>query len=90
MDEIKLGQQQARGVKAQELLDSDSLKEVFKYLTDEYLNAWRNTRVRDTEVREKLWQAIHIVGLVQNHLEKWAVDGRIATKDLASIKYLKR
>jgi hypothetical protein len=64
--------------------------EAFTYLNDEYLRAWRNTRVKDTEAREKLWQAIHIVQLVHDHLNKWAIDGRIASKDLASIKYLKR
>ena len=90
MDEYELGRQQERGARAQELLNSDILKEAFVYLNDEYLRAWRNTRVRDTEAREKLWQAIHIVQLVQDHLGKWAVDGRIATKDLAQIKYLKR
>jgi hypothetical protein len=90
MDEYELGRQQQRGVKAQELLNSDILKEAFTYLNDEYLRAWRNTRVKDTEPREKLWQAIHIVQLVHDHLNKWAIDGRIATKDLASIKYLKR
>ena len=90
MDEFELGRQQERGARAQELLKSDILKEAFVYLNDEYLRAWRNTRVRDTEAREKLWQAIHIVQLVQDHLSKWAVDGRIATKDLAQVKYLKR
>jgi len=90
MDEIELSKQQLRGTRSQELLNSETLKAAFAYLNDEYLKAWRNTRVRDTEAREKLWQAIHIVQLVQDHLGKWVIDGRIATKDLASIKYLKR
>lgn len=90
MDEIKLGQQQAKGARAYDLLSNDLLKEVFSYLETEYLKAWRNTRVKDTESREKLWQAVHIVNLVQDHLKKFVVDGRIATKDLAQVKYLKR
>ena len=90
MDEIKLGQLQGRGAAAAQLLESEMLKEVFAYLETEYLNAWRKTRVKDTDAREKLWQAIQIVGLVQEQLKKWVVDGRIASKDLANVKYLKR
>ena len=90
MDEIKLGQLQGRGAAAAQLLESEMLKEVFAYLENEYLDAWKKTRVKDTESREKLWQAIQIVGLVQEQLKKWVVDGRIASKDLANIKYLKR
>ena len=90
MDEIKLGQQQGRGAAAESLLQSDLLREVFSYLETEYLNAWRNTRVADTQAREKLWQAVHIVNLVQDHLKKYVSDGKIASKDLANIKYLKR
>ena len=90
MDEIKLGQQQGRGAAAESLLQSDLLREVFSYLETEYLKAWRNTRVVDTEAREKLWQAVHIVNLVQDHLKKYVSDGKIASKDLANIKYLKR
>ncbi len=90
MDEFKAGAVQQKGVRAQELLNNDLLQEVFTYLETEYLTAWRRTRVRDTEAREKLWQAVQIVGLVQDNLKKFIVDGRIATRDLASIKYLKR
>lgn len=90
MDEIELGKKQGRGAAAAALLESPLLAETFGYLEAEYLQAWRNTRVRDTEAREKLWQAIHIVGKVREQLVKYVVDGRIATKDLAQIKYLKR
>ena len=90
MDEIKLGQQQGRGAAAESLLQSDLLRQVFLSLEQEYMTAWRNTRVADTQAREKLWQAVHIVNLVQDHLKKYIADGRLATKDLANIKYLKR
>jgi hypothetical protein len=90
MDEVKLGQLQDKGARAQALLDNSLLREVFSYLEAEYLTAWRNTRVSETGAREKLWQAVHIVNLVRDHLTKFVTDGRIATRDLASIKYLKR
>jgi hypothetical protein len=90
VDEIELGKRQAKGARAQDLLNNDLLREVFSYLETEYLTAWRNTRVSETGAREKLWQAVHIVNLVRDHLTKFVTDGRIATRDLASIKYLKR
>ncbi len=88
MDEIELGKLQDKGARAQDLLNSDLLREVFSYLETEYLTAWRNTRVSDTEAREKLWQAIHIVNLVQDHLKRFARDGKIAADDLERIKTL--
>ncbi len=90
MDEFKAGAIQQKGLRAQELLNNDLLREVFTYLETEYLLAWRRTRVMDTQAREKLWQAVQIVGLVQDQLGKFVRDGKIATRDLASIKYLKR
>ena len=89
MDEIKLSRAQGRGRQAEELLKNELLQETFKYLTDEYIAAWRRTAVKDTEGREKLWQAVQIVSLVNDHIRKFVDDGKIATKDLASIKYLK-
>ncbi len=90
MDEIELSKRQSKGARAQELLNSDLLREVFSYLEGEYLLAWRNTRVSETAAREKLWQAVHIVGLVRDHLQKFVSDGKIASVDLNNIKYIKR
>lgn len=91
IDEIKAGKQQARGLAAQALLESETLKDVFAYLEAEYLDAWRNkTRVRDVEARENYWKAVHVLHKVQDHLKQLAIDGKIAARDLASIKYTKR
>ena len=90
MDEHKANLIRERGLRAEELLNNSLLQEVFSYLETEYLSAWRKTRVMDTQAREKLWQAVQIVGLVQDHLGKFVRDGKIATRDLAAVKYLKR
>ena len=82
MDEIKLGQAQHRGIRAQELLDNSLLQETFQYLEATYLKAWRSTKVLDTQSREKLWQAIQILGIIQEHLKMHVRDGRIAADDL--------
>lgn len=90
MDEFKLGKQQDIGARAQELLSSEMLQNVFAHLSAEYLGAWRNTRVNDVAARERLFQAINILDLVKDHLKVLAERGKMATKDLAQIKYLKR
>ena len=82
MDEIKLGQTQHRGVRAAELLENTLLQEAFQYLETEYLKAWRFTKVRETEPRERLWQAIQILGIIQEHLKHHVINGRIAAEDL--------
>ena len=82
MDEIKLGIAQHKGVRAQELLSNTLLQEAFQYLETQYLQAWRSTKVRETESREKLWQAIQILGIIQEHLKLYVTNGRIAAADL--------
>lgn len=82
MDEIKLGIAQHKGIRAQELLENSLLQETFQYLEDTYLAAWRSTKVRETESREKLWQAVQILGIVQEHLKLHVTNGRLAAADL--------
>ena len=82
VDEVKLGIAQHKGVRAQELLNNTLLQETFQYLETQYLQAWRSTKVRETETREKLWQAIQILGIIQEHLKLFVTNGRIAAADL--------
>jgi hypothetical protein len=81
-DEIKLGIAQHNGIRAQELLDNSLLQETLKYLEETYLQAWRSTKVKDTESRERLWQAIQILGIIQEHLKLYVVNGKVAAGDL--------
>ncbi len=90
MDEIELSKASARGQRAQQLLDDELLKECFEELKKEYIDYWMATHVNDDAGRQRLWQAVQIVGKVRDHLGKIAAGGRMATKDLSSIKTLKR
>lgn len=90
MDEIELSKKQERGAQAEALLRNELLKETLNYLKSEYISAWLNTRPQDAEYRERFWQAAQIVGRIHDHITKFVTDGRIASKDLASVKYLKR
>ena len=90
MDEGARQQARARGDRADTLLRDPMLQEAFKTLRQEYTQAWQNTHLKDTDGRERLWQAVHLVGKIEDHLKRIAADGRLATRDLAEIKYLKR
>ena len=90
MDEIKLGQAQHRGIRAAELLENSLLQEAFQYLESEYLKAWRSTKVRDTEARERLWQAIQILGILHEHLKLHVTNGRIAAEDLRRLSAMSK
>ena len=90
MDEIALTQAQERGTRAQTLLNDELLVECFESLKKEYIDYWMSTHVNDDMGRQRLWQAVQIVGKVKEHLAKIAANGRLATKDLSSIKTLKR
>ncbi len=82
MDEIKLGQAQHRGIRAEELLNNSLLQEAFQDLERQYLEAWRATKPLETAHREKWWLAIQILGKIQEHLRRHVTDGRIAAEDL--------
>ena len=90
MDEVALHIKQDRGARAEALLRDDLLQEAFKLLHAEYASEWVRTAPNDTAGRERLWQAVRIIGQVEHHLRRVAQDGRIASKDLSNIKYLKR
>jgi hypothetical protein len=82
MTDDKLHRDIVRGGKAHELINSELLQEAFARLERDYIAAWRETPARDTDARERLWQAVNIVGKVKEHLGIVARDGRMAQRQL--------
>jgi hypothetical protein len=72
----------ARGARAKELLESDLMKDIFTRLEADYIAGWRNTCARDTDVRERLWLAVQVIGLVKDHLIIVANNGKLAQAEL--------
>jgi hypothetical protein len=81
-DEDKTERAINRGARAEALLRDELLNEAFATLEQSYIQAWRLSPARDNVMREKLWQAVNIVGKVRNHLGKVAADGKLAQADL--------
>lgn len=78
----------ARGARAETLLNDPLLVESLTKLETDYIAAWKATPVRDTEARERLWQAVQIVGKVENHLRVVADGGKMARAELDEIARL--
>lgn len=75
----------SKGLKASHLIGDETLKSIFDDMEVEYIRAWRTSPARDTEGRERLWQAVNIVRLVQDHLNKYAADGRLAKAEIEAL-----
>jgi hypothetical protein len=82
MSDDKLQTALGRGARAQELLRSELLQEVFAQIEADYIEGWRRTSARDTDARERLWLAVQVLGLVKDHLVIVANDGKLAQAEL--------
>jgi hypothetical protein len=78
----KLAAAIGRGARARELLGNELLQHAFARLEADYISAWRQTPARDTDARERLWQAVNIVGKVRDHLVTIVNDGKLAQREL--------
>ena len=81
-DEQRLSAAVARQAHAQALLENELLQEAFVRLEDRYIEEWRLCQFRDTDARERLWQAVNILGKVKDHLAKIVRDGRLAQREI--------
>ncbi|MCX5581481.1 hypothetical protein [Kaistia terrae] len=84
-DEIELRRDVERAARAEALINDTLLSEAFTTLKATYLEAWEASHLRDTEGRERLFQAVKLVGSVQSHLVIILSDGQLAKHELATI-----
>jgi hypothetical protein len=89
-DELALNKAVERGARAQRLLDDDLLKEALDTLDRDYTRAWRATSARDTDARERLWQAVQVVAKVRDHLVHVANGGKLAQREISELGGRKR
>ena len=87
-DDVQLARDLSRAEKARAALDNDVLADAFATLEQEYIKAWRETPARDTDGRERLWQAVQIIGKVKTHLQSAVNDGTLAAKEVDSLARL--
>ena len=82
MDEIKAQKAVSRAAQATALMQSELLQEAFKTMEADYIDFWKLTPVRDQDARERVWNAIQVIGKVKGHLQKVLDDGKLAKRDL--------
>ena len=82
MSEDKLDRDIRRGARAKALLDNELLQESFARLEADYIAAWRITAARDNDARERLWQAVNVLGKIKEHIARVAADGKLAQREL--------
>lgn len=58
----------------------------FDGLRAQYIQAWQDTPARDTDARERLWQAVQVLGKVQQHLRRAVDGGKLARAELNDLK----
>lgn len=81
-NEAKLQTAVSRGARAKVLLQDDILKDAFEALERDYIKGWRVTHARDTDARERLWQAVNVIGKVRDHLFQVVNDGKLAQRQI--------
>jgi hypothetical protein len=87
MTEDKLHESISRGARAEALLQNDLLQEAFVRLEHDYIDAWKISPARDTDGRERLWQAVNIVGKVRDHIVKVVNDGKLSQRHLNELAH---
>jgi hypothetical protein len=83
--EGRLGADLARGARAQMLLQNELLQDAFAALEARYIEEWRLSPFRDTDARERLWQAVNVLRKVKDHLARIIADGKLAQRELDAL-----
>jgi protein involved in temperature-dependent protein secretion len=79
---MDLPQQQERGRRAAELLESELLKEALKAIKDEVTEQWVECPARDKEGKEALWQLAKTAQKFENALMGYISTGKLATDQM--------
>ena len=85
MSEDKLQTSVARAARAEALLGNELLQEAFVRLEADYTAAWKTWPAADVAGRERLWQAVNVLGKVKDHLARVVADGRLAQRQLSDL-----
>jgi hypothetical protein len=85
VNENKLNADLVRRARAEALIADELLREAFARLEERYLEEWRITQFRDTDARERLWQAVNVLRKVKDHLAKVVGDGKLAEREIDAL-----
>lgn len=87
-EENKAIKDRDRALQAKQLIEHPLFKEAFEKLEAEMMVRWRSTGTAEshTLVRERLWQAVNILGKVREAFEQAIENGKMAEAILRDIE----
>jgi hypothetical protein len=77
-----------RGSRAKEVLENEEFQAAFSAIEEELTEAWKLSPQRDAEGREKLFQALTMLGKVKASLQTTLETGKLAMLELQHQKSL--
>lgn len=86
MDTDKLIYERDRGAKASVVLENPIFQEAMDGLRAIYMQQWRNSDPRDSEVRELVFQMMNAIDMLEDHLTNVMTTGDMATIQIEDIK----
>ena len=86
MNEGKLRGQRERASNAERLLNEPLIKEAFDYLDTEFMRAWKQSSVEDTQARERIYNLCQALEAVKGHLKSVVETGKMAKAQLDQLK----
>ena len=75
--------------RAKALLEDEMLQRIYEGLKATYYQQWFFTLPEEHAKRERFWQAMHILQIVQDHLRTFVEDGKTEKAHLDQVAYLK-
>ena len=78
MNEGKLRDAMDRAHKAELLLNNEILNDAFDYLESEFISAWKQSAIEDTQSRERLYLLSQNLSALKGYIERVVEDGKLA------------
>jgi|TARA_R100000353_G_scaffold25741_1_gene21950 hypothetical protein len=86
MNEGKAREQISRGDRAASLLRDELLNEAFDKLETDFIQAWKNSSVEDSQNRERLYMLCQNLAAVKDYLEQVVTSGKLAKAQLDELQ----
>lgn len=90
MNEGKAREDVSRGEKAASLLRNEILQEAFQTLEQDFIQAWKNSSVDDSQNRERLYMLCQNLSALRGYLEGVVTSGKLAKAQLDELQNRKK
>ncbi len=85
MTEVQLIKDRTRGTRAKAILEDDLFKEAIQATEKALIEFWLSTPAKDTDARERIWQAVQTNRKYPNFLLSVMNNGKVAEAELKQL-----